>query len=757
MRVPLGAQQLYGYVVAPPHEPPAAIDGLRALLERVDAPRAFTPLGLELARWMADRYVCTLGEALGALVFGGSLPRVVDRFTIEAERPAPERYPSVPPRLLRLIWEDLRDGFGREALLRHPEARRSGDRAALLRHLAALVRSGDLARRRTFEGARIARARIAVLRRGAGAVRGPKAAALAAFVEREGEVRRAAALHAGFSPAVIARAVRAGALTLEWREEATPDGDAAIALPAVTPTGEQRAAIDAIGRLLDARRFGEILVHGVTGSGKTYVYMAAIAKAVAEGGRAIVLVPEIALTPQTARRFETAFGAQVAVLHSALSERERFEAWQAAARGAVSIVVGARSAVFAPLPGVRLIVVDEMHETSYKQDSAPRYHAVTVARERMRRERGVLVTGSATPSLDVFARAAAGKIPLVELVHRATAQAPPRMHVVDMAAEFASGNRRIFSSALVDALDVRLQRGEKTVLFINRRGSAGFLLCRACGYVPPCTRCTTSMSAHRGEGLLRCHYCDAQRAIPSVCPHCGSGPIREFGAGTERVAEEVAKLFPRARIVRMDSDTTTRVGAHARLLDAFEAGGDVLVGTQMVAKGLDYPTVTLVGVVAADIGLHVAEYRAAERTFALVTQVSGRSGRAQPGEAIVQTYTPEHPAIAFALRGDYKGFAAIELAQRKALGYPPFGALVYLGIIGRSRKLVEDRSAQYATLLRERGIATVLGPAPYPIARVNEEWRFRIALRTRDPPACATRSANSCCPSRTPIVTRGWP
>ena len=738
VRVPLGAQQLYGYVVSPPHAQTVPVEGLRAIVERVDAPRAFTPLGLELARWMADRYVCTLGEALGAIVFGGSLPRVVDRFTVAVEQPAPERYSSVPARLLRLIWEDLRDGFGREALLRHPEARRAGDRAALLRHLTALVRSGDIVRSRTFEGARIARARVTVLRSTGVPVRGPKARLLVDYVEREGEVRRADALHAGFSSAVIARAVQVGALTVEWRDASSPSHEGAIALPAVTPTSEQSRAIDAVIALLERKQFAEVLVHGVTGSGKTYVYIAAIAKVVREGGRAIVLVPEIALTPQTARRFEAAFGARVAVLHSALSERERFEAWQAAARGAVSVVVGARSAVFAPLPEVRLIVVDEMHETSYKQDSAPRYNAVTVARERMRREGGVLVTGSATPSIDVYARAAAGRIPLVELHARATAQAPPRMHVVDMAAEFAAGNKRIFSSLLVDAIDVRLQRGEKTVLFINRRGSAGFLLCRACGYVPPCTRCTTSMSAHRGEGLLRCHYCDLQRPIPAVCPHCGSGPIRDFGIGTERVAEEVAKLFPQARIVRMDSDTTTRIGDHARLLDRFEAEGDVLVGTQMVAKGLDYPSVTLVGVVAADIGLHIAEYRASERTFALVTQVSGRSGRARPGEAVVQTYSPEHPAIAFALRGDYRGFVDVELAQRRALGYPPFGTLVYLGVIGRSRKRVEAASAQYAALLREGGVPTVLGPAPYPIARVNEEWRYRIAIRTRDPAGVRT-------------------
>jgi primosomal protein N' (replication factor Y) (superfamily II helicase) len=453
---------------------------------------------------------------------------------------------------------------------------------------------------------------------------------------------------------------------------------------------------------------------------------------IGEGGRAIVLVPEISLTPQTARRFESAFGDRVAVLHSALSERERYDAWQAAARGEVSVVVGARSAVFAPLPDVRLIVVDEAHETSYKQDTAPRYHAVSVARERMRREGGVLILGSATPSIEEYAKAAAGRYPLVRLRQRVAGQQLPAVHVGDMAEELAGGNRRIFSTRLIEALERRLAGGEKSVLFVNRRGTASFMLCRACGFVPSCARCTTSLALHRSEGLLRCHYCDAQAPIPERCPSCKGGPIREFGVGTERVQADVERLFPQAKVMRMDSDTTTRVGDHARILDAFESSGDVLVGTQMVAKGLDYPTVTLAAVVAADIGLHIPDFRAGERTFALIMQVSGRSGRARPGEAIVQTYSPAHPAVAFAARADYEGFAKVELAERRATRYPPFASLVYLGVIARSRRLAEETSTAYAAVLREAD-AEVLGPAPYPIARLNEEWRMRIAVKTKRP------------------------
>jgi primosomal protein N' (replication factor Y) len=314
---------------------------------------------------------------------------------------------------------------------------------------------------------------------------------------------------------------------------------------------------------------------------------------------------------------------------------------------------------------------------------------------------------------------------------RATALPLPEVHVVDLRAEFEAGNRAIFSSALVQALGERLERKEKSILFVNRRGSAGSLLCRACGAAIHCPRCSIALSVHRNERLLRCHYCDFQMPIPSRCPSCGAEGLADLGIGTERVAREVSRLFPRARVLRMDSDTTTRVGDHARILAAFETEGEVLVGTQMVAKGLDYPTVTLAAVVAADLGLNVADFRAAERSFALIAQVCGRSGRARRGEAFVQTYAPEHPAIRFAAAHDYEGFATAELAERAQLDFPPASRLVYLGVIGRDRARVQSSAERYARVLRESGLAEVLGPAPYPIARVNEEWRYRIALKAR--------------------------
>ena len=732
VRVPLGPKELYGFVVSDARRgaPPP---GTRVATPAPGIPPAFDRAGLALARFIAERYCCSLGDALGTIVYTAGLPRVVDRFVVRAPL-APEAFPNVPPRLLRLVENDLAGGFALEALLRHPEARRAGDRRTLLGAIATLARAGALERTRTFVAPKMTEAREEVYEATELAVPGRRLRALVALARERGTLRRRDALLGGFSAALVARGVKTGALRARSlaRDRTRTAVPRASEPGALVATAEQRGAIDAIEARVAANAFAEILVHGITGSGKTFVYIEAIASVVAGGGRAIVLVPEIALTPQTARRFEAAFGERVAVLHSGLSERERFESWEAARRGEIDVVVGARSAAFAPLPDLRLIVVDEAHERSYKQENAPRYDAVAVARERMRLAAGVLVLGSATPPLETYAAARAGAIGYVRLEHRATALPLPHVTVVDLAAEYEGGNRRTFSSRLVAALAARLERGEKSVLFVNRRGSASFLLCRKCGAVPECARCSVSLVAHRSEGLLRCHLCDAQRPLPTVCPACGEGPIRGFGVGTQAVADAALALFPQARIVRMDSDTTTRIGDHARLLDAFAESGDILVGTQMVAKGLDFGAVTLVGVVAADIGLHAPDFRAAERTFDLLTQVAGRSGRALPGEAIVQTYDPDNPAIRFAAEHDYDGFAAHELAERAELGYPPYAELVYLGVLGADRAAVAAAAERYAALLRELPGVDVLGPAPYPVARANDEWRFRIALKCAD-------------------------
>ncbi len=734
VHAPLGGRDVVAFVISPVRAAGEDERALRPLRARLDVAPAFDETGLHLARFVAERYICTLGEALSAVVLAGSVPRVRDLLARVGERPAADRFPSVSQRFVRLIWAEFGELFEADRLLRHPEARRIGDRATLLRHVQALVRAGALRRERRLIDPRTREYRVKVLERGEKRVQGKKAEALLAFVGARGSVPRADALLAGFSNAVITRALAAGALIeRDVLPALAPEKRRLIETESVTPTPEQAAALTRITASLERREFDEMLLYGVTGSGKTFVYLEAIRSVVAAGGSAIVLVPEISLTPQTARRFEAAFGRRVAVLHSALSERERFDAWQACRRGEIDAIVGARSAVFAPLKNVRLLVVDESHDGAYKQDSVPRYQAVAVARERMRHGGGVLLLGSATPSLESYAAAKAGKIGLIEMRKRATNLPLPAVRVLDLAQEFAGGNRRIFGGALVQAIAMRLERGEKSVLFLNRRGSAAFVLCRACGFVPPCPRCSISLAVHRRERLLRCHYCDHQAPLPLRCSACGSDAVKEFGIGTEAVVEEVRRLFPQSRVMRMDSDSTTRVGDHARILDAFERDGDVLVGTQMVAKGLDFPTVTLAAVVAADIGLHAPDFRAAERSFALIAQACGRSGRAREGEAFLQTYAPDHPAVVAAAHHDYAGFAARELRERASLGYPPSRRLVYLGVIARGREDALQAAGAYGRLLEDVAFSEVLGPAPYPIARLNGEWRYRLAIKTRKP------------------------
>jgi primosomal protein N' (replication factor Y) len=729
VRVPLGSRDVLAFVISTAQEAPQE-RALRPIAQRLDVPRAFDETGLALARFVAGYFMCTLAEALSVVTLSDALPRSVDSLIRTIDVPDRERYPSVPARLLQLMWNDFEPAFALQQLLRHPEARRCGDRAALLRYVTRLVQSGALRRERRFIAPKVNPYVVKALFLGQAPLRGRRAEALLRLVGEQPGIPRADALLAGFSSAVIARAIRSGAIE---EREMLPASAARSELSPVefSPTREQARALEKLGAWIEERRHRRVLLHGVTGSGKTYVYVEAIKQVVRSGGRAIVLVPEISLTPQTARRFEAALGNRVAVLHSALSDRERFDAWQACMRGSIDVVVGARSAVFAPLSDVRLIVVDESHEGSYKQDTVPRYHAVTVARERMRAANGVLLLGSATPSLESFHAARQGRIERLSLEQRPNARPLPRVTVVDLAKEFESGNKRIFSTVLTRALSDRLERREKSVLFINRRGSGAFVLCRSCGFVPRCARCDVSLAAHRSERIIRCHYCDATEDLPQCCPSCGKESIREFGTGTEHVAQEVLRLFPGAKVVRMDSDTTTRVGDHARILREFETEADVLVGTQMVAKGLDFPTVTLAAAVAADVDLHNCDFRAAERGFGLIAQLCGRSGRAQTeGMAIVQTYMPSHRAIACVQAHDYEAFALWQLEERAEAGYPPFVRLMYVGVIGRSRQQTLERAALYAQVLAESRVGEVLGPAPYPLARIKNEWRMRIVVKT---------------------------
>jgi len=481
-----------------------------------------------------------------------------------------------------------------------------------------------------------------------------------------------------------------------------PYGKNASEPPALTD--EQRAAVDLILPSLHARSAQTYLLHGVTGSGKTEVYMHLIADCLASDRQAIVLVPEIALTPQTTNRFLHRFGERVAVLHSRLSAGERYDEWQRIRTGEAQVVVGARSAVFAPVKELGIIIIDEEHEHSYQSDHTPRYHAVQIARKRCELTGATLVLGSATPSIVSYLRARTGSYQLVELTKRVLDLPLPGVQIVDLREEFLSGNNSIFSAALKSKLKTCIGSGKQAILLMNRRGYATFISCRGCGHVFTCPDCDVAMTYHRYGERIKCHYCGREAAVPHTCPACGKAYLKHFGVGTQQVEEQLLALFPDVKTLRVDFDTTRTKDAHQKLLSAFANGeAQVLIGTQMIAKGLDFPNVTLVGVVAADASLYIPDYRSAERAFQLFTQVAGRAGRAgEKGDVVIQTYSPSHPSIYFAKQHDFQGFFAYELAQRKAALFPPFSAFVRVLFLGEEQESLEREGSEFALCCKER-------------------------------------------------------
>lgn len=489
----------------------------------------------------------------------------------------------------------------------------------------------------------------------------------------------------------------------------------------------------ALRKILEAGAGSETLIMGVTGSGKTEVYLQAIGATLEEERDAIVLVPEISLTPQTVDRFRARFGETVAVLHSALSAGERFDEWTRIRAGEARVVVGARSAVFAPVARLGLIVIDEAHEAAYKQQESPRYHAIEVARERSRLERARLVLGTATPLCEMAAAAMTQprQLEIARLTRRIADRPLPETTVVDMRQELADGHRSIFSRPLQKEMRRALANGEQAILFINRRGHDSFILCRSCGEAVKCPLCSVSLTPHGGKagraGQLICHFCNHRTVQPEVCPKCGSRAIKSFGAGTEKIEAEARKTFPGARVVRMDADTTVRKGEHRRILEAFASQEfNVLVGTQMIGKGLDLPLVTVIGIVAAESSLHIPDFRAPERTFDLLTQVTGRAGRSdRPGRAIIQTYAPDHYAIRHAARQNVDAFLRAELAIRKASGLPPYSRIIQWTCESPREDSAMNAAGRIAESLRLRP-GSISGPAPAPFARLRGRHRWQV-------------------------------
>ncbi|HBM6433958.1 TPA: primosomal protein N' [Enterococcus faecium] len=502
---------------------------------------------------------------------------------------------------------------------------------------------------------------------------------------------------------------------------------------------EQKNAVEQIITAGQQQKDQVFLLEGITGSGKTEVYLQAIADVLSENKTAIMLVPEIALTPQMVERFKGRFGESVAVLHSGLSQGEKYDEWRKIEREEAQVVVGARSAIFAPLKNIGLIIIDEEHESSYKQDETPRYHARDLAIWRSKYHHCPIVLGSATPSLESRARAQKGVYQLLQLNHRAKAAAQlPAIEIVDMREEFQNHRTSTFSANLQEKIQNRLDKKEQTVLLLNRRGYSSFVMCRDCGFVLPCPNCDISLTLHMDTRSMRCHYCGHEEPIPNRCPNCGGNKIRYYGTGTQKVEEELRELYPQARILRMDVDTTRRKGAHEQILQKFGAKeADILLGTQMIAKGLDFPEVTLVGVLNADTSLNLPDFRSSEHTFQLLTQVSGRAGRAEKaGEVVIQTFNPQHYAIELAKKQNYEQFYQQEMHVRHRGGYPPYYFTVKITASHPEEQVAAKKIFQIANQLKEvlSSQSLLLGPTPSMILRVKNRYYYQLIIKYKHEP-----------------------
>lgn len=562
---------------------------------------------------------------------------------------------------------------------------------------------------------------------------------VAAALAQPGMNKTQLAKAAGVSTSTVSTLIKKNLLL--WATDSEKAAASTVSGEPPTLTPEQQQITADINKAIDKRKYIAYLLHGVTGSGKTEVYLRVIAKVLRMNKQAIVMVPEISLTPQIVAVFRRRFGNKVAVLHSRLSAGEKYGEQQRISTGEAQVVLGARSAVFAPVSRLGIIIIDEEHEPMYKQEENPKYHTREVAAYRAKKNNALVLMASATPALESYCRAEpSGPYQLLTMTKRVKDLPMPSVSVIDMRSELDAGNRSILSRLLQEKIKYRLEQKQQVILFINRRGYATFIVCRRCGLVLKCPHCDISLTYHY-DGYTRCHYCGYTRKAPETCPSCSDQSIGYFGAGTQRVEKEVRRLFPQAGIMRMDGDTTSRKNAHQEIIDAFKAGGgDILVGTQMIAKGLDIPNVTLVGVVNADTMLYMPEFRAAERTFQLLTQVAGRAGRgSKPGETVIQTHTPEHYSIIYARNHDYLNFYNQEMQMRRALKYPPFYYLARVLISGEDEEHVMSVADGIKTVLSNKAAAvkgqeqevTVMGPAPSGLSRVQKRHRWQLVLKGR--------------------------
>jgi primosomal protein N' (replication factor Y) len=753
--VPFGRKRLTGYIVAllqtlDPAADLADVD-IKDAEELLDAEPLLTPEILEITRWVAEYYAAPWGEVLKAALPAGLNATVEQVLTITAEgrdelaRLPINRTATAKARALRLVAEAAEMAL--RILAQHIGEARAGavardlERAGWIKltHRARSV----LARAKRRKAVRLLPVEEHVASEPARALSKAQQRIIETLIEEGGEAGFADLLEAADASASTIQTLEKRRLVEVFVRNVRRDPLATATLPELEEmelTKAQAAALKEIEKPLAEGRYAAFLLHGVTGSGKTEIYIRAMRAALLQGRTAMMLVPEIALTPVFSRRLRAHFGDRVAIFHSSLTTGERFDEWSRLKRGEARVVIGTRSAVFAPISNLGLVVIDEEHETSYRQQESPYYNGRDTAIVRASREGAVVVLGSATPSLESFNNARSGKYGYLQLAQRIANRAMARAEIIDMREVFARhGRPEVFSEELFKAIDETHERGEQSIILLNRRGYSSFVLCRSCGESIQCPNCDVTLTYHRSEMSIICHYCNHRRASPTRCPACEGKYIYYVGEGTEQIEEMLQKRFPKLRIARLDRDTTSRRKLFERAILEFGAGElDMLVGTQMLAKGHDFPNVTLVGVVSVDAGLALPDFRSAERTFQLITQVAGRAGRGElAGRVLIQTYHPNHYALKHACAQDYAGFYEEEIRYRRSLNYPPFVALASLLIHGEDFTRTQTTAAALRKALDEANTdraCRILGPAPAPLARLRGEHRIHLLVKSRSRP-----------------------
>ena len=735
-----GNKESEGLILARVQEP--KLPGSKAIRQILDSEPVLDKAGIDLALWMRGRYFCTVFEAVKTILPAGLWYGLREIWSLAME-PETARSAAVG---IPGAWQvlDLLEKQGGKADIRVlRDALGDGAEKPLKAMKKAEILTCETDAKRKIADKSHRMVELAVNTEDAYALTEPKRRSAPAryevvnFLATAGRTPAAeVSYYTGASARTLKSMEKAGLIAFSEEEELrVPSLDDVEPGPEIVLNEEQQRAFEEILGRVQAAKPSVTLLHGVTGSGKTQVYLRLVQETLALGKTAMVLVPEIVLTPQMMRKFSSYFGSRVAMLHSSLKMTERYDQWKRIRRGEVDVVLGTRSALFAPLKNLGLIVMDEEQEGSYQSENVPRYDAREVAKYLCVREKAALVFGSATPTVETAWAAEQGSYQKALLRRRYNENALPEVLIADLRQEILNGNPGLISTPLRQELEKNLAAGEQSILFLNRRGSSRMLLCGECGYVPQCPRCSTAMTYHSANGRLMCHYCGHSEPAADTCPECG-GWMKHVGAGTQKVEEELRELFPEAGILRMDADTTA--GGHEEILQTFERERvPILLGTQMVAKGLDFENVTLVGVLSADISLYVDNYRAAERTFSLLTQVVGRAGRGgKTGRAVIQTYTPGNDVIRCAARQDYDAFYESEIRMRRLRRYPPFADLFTVTVSGTEEGRVLRAAVSVRETLRQlcrrpelaAGEPEVLGPAPAPVVKVNNRFRYRCTL-----------------------------